>query len=434
MNTIKVIGSPLYQWEIGRQVQIFPMGRLKVSYVHFSHLGDTEALVVVPTEKDGRIVADIPNILLQSDQNLVVYVVDTAENCVETLRECVLPVRKRAKPTDYVYTETEVLNYAYLDKRLKDLEGEGLANAVAEYLKENPVEAGATAEEAAQIEQNKTDIATLDRTKLAASELPTAVNEALAQAKASGAFDGEPGKDGRPGADGYTPQKNVDYFDGKDGDDYVLTEADKQEIAEQAAGMVEVPKVDIPTTLPNPNALTFTGAATGTYDGSAPLTVNIPEGGGGGEWKLLGSADNLEADVYGIEIETDVKGNAFSVNELYIYGVFITTGTADSSLKINLNDKLTISCMGCAMKNTVTNRGVHIDIVKKAGVVRPSWMMHGGSNTTSAMAPVINKYTSTHTIDQIVGKDDIDEIRKISLALGDSNAFSTTVCYRVYGR
>lgn len=31
----------------------------------------------------------------------------------------------------------------------------------------------------------------------------------------------------------------------------------------------------------NPNALTFTGAATGTYDGSAPLTVNIPEGGGG---------------------------------------------------------------------------------------------------------------------------------------------------------
>lgn len=38
---------------------------------------------------------------------------------------------------------------------------------------------------------------------------------------------------------------------------------------------------DIPTTLPNPNALTFTGAATGTYDGSAPLTVNIPAGWGG---------------------------------------------------------------------------------------------------------------------------------------------------------
>lgn len=37
----------------------------------------------------------------------------------------------------------------------------------------------------------------------------------------------------------------------------------------------------IPTTLPNPNALTFTGAATGSYDGSSPVEINIPEGGGG---------------------------------------------------------------------------------------------------------------------------------------------------------
>ena len=29
-------------------------------------------------------------------------------------------------------------------------------------------------------------------------------------------------------------------------------------------------------TLPNPNAITFTGAVTGSYDGSAPLSVNIP--------------------------------------------------------------------------------------------------------------------------------------------------------------
>lgn len=36
------------------------------------------------------------------------------------------------------------------------------------------------------------------------------------------------------------------------------------------------------TTLPNPNALTFTGAATGSYDGSSPIEINIPEGGGTG--------------------------------------------------------------------------------------------------------------------------------------------------------
>lgn len=35
-------------------------------------------------------------------------------------------------------------------------------------------------------------------------------------------------------------------------------------------------KTDIPTALPNPNAMTFTGAVTGTYNGSAPLSVKIP--------------------------------------------------------------------------------------------------------------------------------------------------------------
>ena len=43
-----------------------------------------------------------------------------------------------------------------------------------------------------------------------------------------------------------------------------------------------VKKKDIPTNLPNPNPLTFTGAATGSYDGSEALTVEIPFGGGGG--------------------------------------------------------------------------------------------------------------------------------------------------------
>ena len=42
-------------------------------------------------------------------------------------------------------------------------------------------------------------------------------------------------------------------------------------------------KRDIPTKLPNPNPLIFTGAVTGSYDGSEPLNVNIPSGGSGGD-------------------------------------------------------------------------------------------------------------------------------------------------------
>ena len=42
--------------------------------------------------------------------------------------------------------------------------------------------------------------------------------------------------------------------------------------------LTEYPKKkDIPTKLPNPDALNFTGAVTGSYDGSEALTVDIPE-------------------------------------------------------------------------------------------------------------------------------------------------------------
>ena len=57
-------------------------------------------------------------------------------------------------------------------------------------------------------------------------------------------------------------------------------------------------KPTIPTALPNPNALTFTGAVTGSYDGSAPLEVEIPQG-GGGAWHTIGTQkmDGVETAV-----------------------------------------------------------------------------------------------------------------------------------------
>ena len=64
----------------------------------------------------------------------------------------------------------------------------------------------------------------------------------------------------------------------------------------QGQSIKQIKKLDIPkpiytaeevgalpnttTTLPNPNALTFTGAVTGSYDGSSPVEINIPECGG----------------------------------------------------------------------------------------------------------------------------------------------------------
>lgn len=71
---------------------------------------------------------------------------------------------------------------------------------------------------------------------LTAEDLQSAIEEALAIAKESGEFKGDPGVPGKDGVDGkdgldgqpgekgdpgYTPQKGIDYFDGKDGKDGV---------------------------------------------------------------------------------------------------------------------------------------------------------------------------------------------------------------------
>lgn len=59
-----------------------------------------------------------------------------------------------------------------------------------------------------------------------------------------------------------------------------VIEADDLNNMEQGIAAA-LPASDLPAALKNPNALTFTGAVTGSYDGSEPLSVEIPSGGGG---------------------------------------------------------------------------------------------------------------------------------------------------------
>lgn len=80
--------------------------------------------------------------------------------------------------------------------------------------------------------------------KLDADKLPEAVNDALTEAKASG------------------------MFDGQDGDDYVLTEADKAEIAEMAAELVEVSE-----SAPNSGSVSSVANVAPDEHGNVPLTA-----------------------------------------------------------------------------------------------------------------------------------------------------------------
>lgn len=72
----------------------------------------------------------------------------------------------------------------------------------------------------------------------------------------------------------------------------------------------------------NPNALTFTGAVTGSYDGSEPLTVEIPSGGsggGGGVTSFRRVVDTtLTEAAETVNLTTDINGNAFSLSECYL--------------------------------------------------------------------------------------------------------------------
>ena len=86
--------------------------------------------------------------------------------------------------------------------------------------------------------------------------------------------------------------------------------------------------------LANPNALTFTGAVTGSYDGSAPLSVEIPSGGPGGGGALAGLtiADNYDIELIshviidqgniptaGITVTQKDDGSTFAYDGLLIW-------------------------------------------------------------------------------------------------------------------
>ena len=104
--------------------------------------------------------------------------------------------------------------------------------------------------------------------------------------------DGKDGQSGAAGADGITPTigANGNWYVGQTDTGVAATGHDGKSAYQYAveggytgteeAFAAKLAK-EMPDKLPNPNALKFTGAVSGSYDGSAPLEVEIPSGGGG---------------------------------------------------------------------------------------------------------------------------------------------------------
>lgn len=106
--------NKFYQWDIDQKI-VINLDGCDVNYlknapeVHFCNSSRKEALVVRSTVSNhDTITVDVPNVLLQEAYPLLVYVYLTDANdssSQKTILYSEIPVRKRAKPSDYLYVE-----------------------------------------------------------------------------------------------------------------------------------------------------------------------------------------------------------------------------------------------------------------------------------------------------------------------------------------
>lgn len=162
-----------------------------------------------------------------------------------------VPCRKSILSSASLHVDPTPDVYDQLMELIKGLGGvdpDDIAKAVADYLAAHPIEE--TDPTVPEWAKNKTKpiYSAAEVGAISQDDLQAATNEALAQTKASGEFDG---------ADGKTA-----YQYAVDGG-YTGTEAEfVSKLAQEKFA--------------NPNALTFTGAVTGSYDGLMAVSVEIP--------------------------------------------------------------------------------------------------------------------------------------------------------------
>lgn len=108
-----------FQWDLNQKVIVnIP----DANEVHFCNRSEDCSLVCEIYEEDGLRVADVPNILLQEYWDIRAYVYCHNHTKIEKR----FAVKRRSKPADYVYTETELKNFDALNDRVYYLEDEDI--------------------------------------------------------------------------------------------------------------------------------------------------------------------------------------------------------------------------------------------------------------------------------------------------------------------
>ena len=112
-----------YQWDSEQHIVFVGIDIDAVTDVHFCNIDSEKALVVKPTIDGNKIIAKVPNKLLQLPKPIIVYLYDAdEEDGCQTIYSSRIVVVPRPMPEDYVYTEDETMQYIKLDARIKALE------------------------------------------------------------------------------------------------------------------------------------------------------------------------------------------------------------------------------------------------------------------------------------------------------------------------
>ena len=154
----------------------------------------------------------------------------------------------------------------------------------------------------------------------------------------------------------------------------------------------------IPEKLPNPHKLTFSGAVTGEYDGSAEVNINIPNGGGGGgTGGAVNSVNGMTGDVV-LKKLTPTDGGGLSISGEQGYN-----GSEEQNIEITAGgvttDKIadgTVTAQKIA-DGSITQNKIGSDVKTPSphtltiNYYDKTTVYDGSSDQTATIKPAINK-------------------------------------------
>lgn len=183
----------------------------------------------------------------------------------------------------------------------------------------------------------------------------------------------------------------------------------------------------------NPNALTFTGAVTGSYDGSEPLTVEIPGGGGAeAEHMEIISEGTLSEDV--ANIAADGFAKRMIALAVAPYGSAANSGTIRVRLQLGLDngESLTINPILNFVTNTAAvswNKIVAFAFVDTDTV--DVTVYRDGTSTDTDIFMSSSPNSNTWRTKQVY--TGVEKITSVSIGLQSDGVIGKNTAYKVVG-